>query len=105
ADRQACLDLRNGYIDHAMRRLAAELSEPGPGSQILSKSLTLSIAVDLARYLDMDQESGIQTKGILSHRRLKQIHDYVVSFSEGSPTLSDVAEECGISAAHLRRLY
>ena len=88
-----------------MRRLAAELAEPGLGSRALCESLGISIAVDLARYFNMHAEGAQPSSGILSARRLKQIRDYVSSFTEGSPTLSDVAEEIGVSAAHLRRMY
>lgn len=97
-------DLRHGGIDHAMRRLMRELLEPGMATDTLIEGLAISLAVDVARIFDAADESA-EIKGTLSAARLGRIHDFVESFDEGCPTLSDIAEQCGISVAHLRRLY
>lgn len=101
-----CFDLRNSDIDHAMRRLMRELVEPGFASQPLAEALGISMAVDLTRFVDIDADANIAAaKGALSGGRLRQIHDYIDSFTEGCPTLTDVAAHCGVSVAHLRRMY
>ena len=97
-------DLRHSGIDHAMRRLMQELLEPGMASETLVEGLGASIAVDIARSFDTGSLAH-EDRGTLSSVRLARIREFVESFHEGCPTLSDVAEQCGISVAHLRRLY
>lgn len=97
-------DLRHSGIDHAMRRLMQELLEPGMAMDTLVEGLALSIAVDIARTFGSMDEST-EYRGILSKSRLARIREFVESFEEGCPTLSDIANQCGISVAHLRRLY
>ncbi len=101
-------DLRNADLDHAMRRLMREMVEPGFASEVLAESLGRSMAVDIARHFGMQRRTGdtpTEAKGGLSAGRLRQIRDYILSFQEGSPTLAGVAERCGVSVAHLRRMY
>ena len=102
---QPCLDLRNGDIDHAMRRLMRELLEPGFATTALAEGLAMSIAVDVMRHFEPGNETTPEARGCLSPSRLRQIRDYIESFTEGCPTLSDVAQRCNVSVAHLRRLY
>ncbi len=102
------LDLRNADLDHSMRRLMREMVEPGFASGILAESLGASMAVDIARHFGMQcrtDDAASETKGGLSPGRLRQIRDYIISFQEGSPTLASVAGQCGVSVAHLRRMY
>lgn len=102
------LDLRNADLDHAMRRLMREMVEPGFASEVLAEALGTSMAVDIARHFGMQRRAGDaarEVKGGLSPGRLRQIRDYILSFQEGSPTLAGVAAQCGVSVAHLRRMY
>ena len=101
------LDLRNADLDFAMRRLMREMVEPGFASSFLAESLGASMAVDIARHFGMQRrdDAAEASKGGLSPRRLRQIRDYIMSFQEGSPTLAGVAKQCGVSVAHLRRMY
>ena len=101
-----CFDMRNNDIDHAMRRLMRELMEPDVASTALVEALGISMAVDIMRFVDRGGEAATaETRGALSNGRLRQIHDYIESFNDGCPTLADVAKQCGISVAHLRRMY
>lgn len=102
------LDLRNADLDYSMRRLMREMVEPGFASEVLAESLGASMAVDIARHFGMQRradEVTSEAKGGLSAGRLRQIRDYILSFQEGSPTLAGVAAQCGVSVAHLRRMY
>lgn len=104
----ASYDLRNADLDHSMRRLMREMIEPGFATELLAESLGEAMAVDIARQFGMQRranEPAPDVKGGLSPGRLRQIHDYVLSFKEGSPTLASVAAQCGVSVAHLRRMY
>ena len=101
-----CLDLRNADLDYAVRRLAREMLEPGMASSILAESLGVAMAVDIVRHFGDSRVADDQdVRGGLSPGRLRQIREYIESFSEGSPTLADVAAQCGVSVAHLRRMY
>ncbi|WP_419827189.1 helix-turn-helix transcriptional regulator [Sphingomonas sp.] len=102
------LDLRNADLDHSMRRLMREMVEPGFASVVLAESLGSSMAVDIVRQFGMQRRADevlSDAKGGLSPGRLRQIRDYIISFQEGSPTLAGVAAQCGVSVAHLRRMY
>ncbi len=101
-------DLRNADLDHAMRRLMREMVGPGFASEVLAESLGTSMAVDIGRHFGMQwraDDVDEKAKGGLSPARLRQIRDYIASFEEGSPKLSGVAAQCGVSVAHLRRMY
>lgn len=102
---QVYIDVRNENINHSMRRLALELTEPGLESSRLSASLGTAVAVDIARYFDIVDTKSQSENCVHSNSRVRQIRNYVTSFAEGSPTLADVAVACNMSVAHLRRLF
>ena len=102
------LDLRNADLEHAMRRLVREMVEPGFASTLMAESLGASMAVDIVRHFGMRRGSNevpCDSKGGLSTSRFRQIRDYIMSFQNGTPTLAGVAAQCGVSVAHLRRMY
>ncbi len=102
------LDLRHADLEHAMRRLTREMVEPGFASTLMAESLGASMAVDIVRHFGMRRgpaEIACATKGGLSSGRFRQIRDYIMSFQNGTPTLAGVAAQCGVSVAHLRRMY
>lgn len=103
-----CLDVRNADLDHSVRRLMREMLEPGFASLVLAETLGMSMAIDIVRHFGGnpdEAEFARHVRGGLSPGRLRQIRDYIESFDEGSPTLADVASQCGVSVAHLRRMY
>ncbi len=100
-----CLDLRNGDIDHSVRRLMRELLEPSFATKALVEGLAMSTAVDIIRSFNLVGPKAEDSKGRLSAGRLRQIHEIIDSFTEGCPTLSDVAQRCGYSVPHLRRMF
>ena len=107
ADPSSCLSLRELNIEHSMRRLGKELLEPERGSETMINSLAISVGIDLSRVLLRQGSAGSLTdlKGTLTKSKLRQVEEYVRSFSDGSPSLIDVASECGFSVAHLRRVF
>ena len=98
-------DLHNGDLDYSMRRLFQELLQPGLASGALIEGIGVSVAADILRAFEIDYAREPEQRGTLSARRLNHVHDFIESFTDGCPDLSDVATECGISVAHLRRLY
>ncbi len=103
------LDLRNADLDYAVRRLVREILEPGFASLTLAESIGTSMAVDIVRLFEipaLDPDlSRDSLKGGFSPGRLRQVHEYVESLEDGYPTLVDIAGQCGVSVAHLRRMY
>ncbi len=102
------LDLRNAGLEHALRRLTREMVEPGFASKLMAESLGASMAVDIVRHFGMrhgSEETSCESRSGLSSGRFRQIRDYIMSFQDGTPTLAGVAAQCGVSVAHLRRIY
>jgi AraC family transcriptional regulator len=99
-----CVNFHDPYVDYAMRRLLMEIMRPGFASSALIESLGQAIAIDLSRTFKVPERDQPVTSA-LSKRQLNQIHDFVCSFTEGSPSLSDVAGQMMLSTAHLRRIY
>jgi AraC family transcriptional regulator len=101
----ACLDIRGTRLGETMLRLAQEIEAPGFASGVLVESLTLGVMVELARYLRRTREPTQTTPGVLARWQLRRVNQYLNEFEGHSPTLSDLAEQCGISEAHLSRLF
>lgn len=97
----------NGDVSQqALRLLADELRAPGFSHAVKVDSLCRLILVELARQLDSaSPDAGGGGKGKLAAWQLRRIRDLVETV-EGRPlTVCRLAEECGISASHLRRLF
>jgi AraC family transcriptional regulator len=107
ADPASCLSLRNPNIEYGLRRLSEEVLDPKRSSSEMIKALITLIGVDFARLLSEQNRGGCTTdsKGTLSKSRLQFIQNYIKSFEDGSPNLSNVADACGFSVAHLRRIF
>lgn len=104
-DVPAMFNVRCRNIIHSMRRLAEELLGQHSPSKSLAESLCISIAVDLDRFIETAHYRISQKKCVLAPCRLQSIHDFINSHDDGLPTLTEVAGECDMSVAHLRRLY
>lgn len=107
ADPASCLSLRNPNIEYGLRRVSEEVLDPKRSSAEMIGALVTLIGVDFARLLSEQNRGGCMTdsKGTLSKARLQFIQNYIKSFEDGSPNLSNVADACGFSVAHLRRIF
>lgn len=97
----------NGDVSQqALRLLADELRAPGFSHAVKVDSLCRLILVELARQLDAAcSHAGGGGKGKLAPWQLGRIRDLAETV-EGRPlTVCQLAQECGISPAHLRRLF
>ncbi|HLG86101.1 MAG TPA: AraC family transcriptional regulator [Alphaproteobacteria bacterium] len=102
---QACLDIRSAPIDGTLLRLAREAVRPGFASGILIESLGVGLLVELSRFFDEAAGgSGIAT-GRLAPWQLHQLTEYLEAVSGHSPTLAELARQCGISPDHLGRAF
>lgn len=106
-DLARCYDMRNIRIESAMRQLGVEIDSPGFASELLVDSLTQIIAVELARHFEQASNSQrVRTcEGKLSSRELGQVYEIIDCAESAAPTAEDLARECGISSAHLRRAF
>lgn len=102
-----CMDMRNVRVEQAIQRLGMEASCPGFASPLLAESLSTVIAVEIARHFNGEPESfRVRTRdGILSQGDLNRIYEFVESFSNKCPSIDDIARQCDISPAHLRRSF
>jgi AraC family transcriptional regulator len=99
-----CMNVVNQDIEHAMRRLWAEIVRPGFAADLLSEGLAISIAGDLARHVSGEARPG-DSSGKMSKRQLRMVLDYVADEQSSPPTISSVASHLGISDTHLRRTF
>jgi AraC family transcriptional regulator len=107
ADPNALLDLKNLNIEHSLRRISEEISHPQRDSDSMISALAESIGIDISRTLTCQSKASCTSdiKGTLNKAKLHFIQDFILSYQDGSPNLADVANECGFSVAHLRRIF
>jgi AraC family transcriptional regulator len=102
----ADLDMHNGDLHNDMRRIATELTAPSFASDALLEALAHTAAIDLFRHrLSHDARLQIQDTGGLCPIRLKRVRELVECSLDTAPTISDLAQDIGISPSHLRRLF
>jgi AraC family transcriptional regulator len=100
------LDMHNGDLHNDMRRIASELTSPSFASDAMIEALAHTAAIDLFRHrLSHDARQQIQDTGGLCPIRLRRIRDLVESSLDTAPTISNLAQDIGISPSHLRRLF
>lgn len=105
SDPHMCVDFRDTNIEHAMRRLSSEVLAPGPCSRIILEACSLSIAGDLVRHFNQDVQESEDSRDILTERRLKRIEEFVTNYSDGCPTLAEIASDLGIGVGYLRQVF
>jgi AraC-like DNA-binding protein len=98
-------DLRDAHIEQAMRRLSAEMIAPGACSGMILEACSLSISADLVRHFNDGRQICHESKDLLTQKRIKRIEDFVMSYAEGCPTLSEIAADLGIGVGYLRQVY
>jgi AraC family transcriptional regulator len=102
---RACLNLRNPRLRDILARLGQEALDPGFACGKLTEGLGMFMAVELGRYFHALQDQSKPCAQKLSPWQMNRITQYVENLSNYLPDVSDVAELCGISARHLRRLF
>lgn len=96
-------DLDDGIVARNLRALQAELNEPGVLGKLYVESLSLEIAIRIARRHSAKQP--ISQRGGLSPRRLSRVQDYIEANLSHEITLSDLAAVAGASNAHFCRAF
>jgi AraC family transcriptional regulator len=101
----ACLNVPAKCLGEPMSRLARELAEPGFASEIILESCALGIMGEIARYLRKSRDLKTNVTATLSAWQLRRIDEFLNEFEGCAPTVSGLAEKCGISRSHLSRLF
>ena len=99
---EASLDVPGTCIPALLGRLGEEARQPGFASAALCEALAVQIAVELGRYY-FGIEDGPSAGG-LPPWRLRLIEERLHE-GRDAPTLSELAELCGLSMRQLTRGY
>lgn len=106
-DLKRCLDMHNPRIEYAIQQLGIEVASPGLASMLLVESLCSVAIVEVARHFSKrNYWPKVRTRqGHMSKSDLQRIRDYIESCVSRCPSIDDIANECNISPAHLRRSF
>ncbi len=103
-DFQVLCNIIGSPLEAPLQRIAAEVAEPGPGSQALLTALTQVVVVDLMRLLQASEHKD-EMRGTLSQKQLHQIMEYVEQNGDAPPTIQDLSKLLAISPRHLTRMF
>jgi AraC family transcriptional regulator len=107
---EACLNIRGTRIRKIMSRIAAEMTRPSFGTEMMIEACATAMMVELARYFDrkIDQRARSRERsapGKLPGWQLRRIDEYLNDSQGLAPTISNLARICQMSGSHLRRLF
>lgn len=94
-DHGAMLDVRSDYVKAALVRLAEEARAPDFGSALLVEGILTSLTVELHRALTRE-ETPRDSQHALSIRQLERIRALLNAFADRTPSLNEMAAECGV---------
>lgn len=94
------LAISNGHIRDLMLRLARELRRPGLAGQALTELIVAQVTLELARHTATEPPRA--RAGALAAWRLEAI-DARLAEGRAAPSLSELAELCGLSVRQLAR--
>lgn len=98
----AGLNIRSVSLRSVLARLAQELQSPGFAADVLIESLSMQLAVELARYF---REAPREHRGGgLAPWQLRRIEERLRERFD-APALQELADLCRISARHLTRAF
>lgn len=103
-DPQRCIDFRDDQVEHAMRRMSSEVLAPGLCTNLVLESCVMSVVADLFRHFG--EASGTRDASeLLTDRRINRIEEFVLNYTNGIPSLGEIADDLGIGVAYLRQLF
>lgn len=102
---RACVDMKNPRLKETLARLGQEALDPGLACGKLTEGLGMLMAVELGRHFHAIDEHERSPGQKLTPWQMNRITQYLQNLSNYLPDVSDIAELCGISARHLRRLF
>ena len=102
---QACANIRNARLKETLARLGQEALDPGFACVKLTEGLGMLTAVELGRHFHAIEAHEKSPGQKLTPWQMNRITQYLENLSNYLPDVGDIAELCGISARHLRRLF
>jgi AraC family transcriptional regulator len=105
SDSDTCLDVRSRRVEQCMLRLVDEVREPGFASVPLVESVTLTLAVELFRHLRQREVQSAESGGKMAGWRLKRLKERIDADLGAALSVTELAQECGLSARHLIRTF
>src|ERR1700735_1403024 len=85
--------------------LAAAMEEPGDGTAMFSDCIALAFFTHIVRAYGGAPAAGRNARGGLASWQLQRARDFINANLAGDPSISQVANECGLSASYLARAF
>jgi AraC family transcriptional regulator len=100
----ACIDLGDARLIELVSRLGQEAMQPGLASRRFAEGLSMAAAVELTRRLKSLPRSAADGLRLLPWQ-MRRITSYFETLSSYDLNLDELAQLCGVSSRHLRRLF
>lgn len=103
---QAALDVRSPVLHDALRRITAEMVQPGFCSELLVQAIWIQASIELQRYLRTCEAQGRASarSPILSRQQLSYIAERIDNPGK-APCVAELATACGLSTRHFFRQF
>ena len=98
-----CLDVQSSLLPAMFTRLMTEAMQPGFVSRAVADSLGQAMLVEWSHAM-LSQEPR-QRRGRLSSRHLRIIDDYLEALNGEAPSVSAIAQACGLSERYFAKLF
>ena len=100
-----CFDVKASRVRQGLSRLAEEVMHPGFAHEALVQTLALTLVVDLVRHLRDSRVPDEVINTRIPDWRLRRLKERIGEGLAGPLSISDLAEECGLSPRHLMRTF
>lgn len=85
--------------------LAVAMEQPGEGTAMFSDCIALAFFAHIVRAYGNVSAEGRNVRGGLAPWQLKRARDFINANLAGDPSISQVANECGLSASYFVRAF
>jgi AraC-like DNA-binding protein len=85
--------------------LAAAMEQPGDGTAMFSDCIALAFFAHVVRAYGSVSAEGRRARGGLAPWQLQRARDFINANLAGDPSISQVADECGLSASYFVRAF
>jgi AraC-like DNA-binding protein len=85
--------------------LAGAMEQPGDGTAMFSDCIALAFFAHIVRAYGSVLAGGRNTRGGLASWQLQRARDFINANLAGDPSISQVANECGLSASYFARAF
>ena len=98
-----------GALDLVMfglaQALAAAMEHPGDGTAMFSDCIALAFFAHIVRAYGGGSVGGTNARGGLAPWQLKRARDFINANLGGDPSISQVADKCGLSSSYFVRAF